>query len=160
MNVRFRRISRRNPAKTGVFPMTRADSASVLIPPGSPLAIGWRADVAALLIRHGLAEMMEVLTAFAELCRRREPDTARDPLDCTESLTADGQRRTGRPNCGPSTVLTVARIADPARRRIKHKAELLAAEKVALLRQTRMPHPSRIPGRRELARQRRVQVVS
>src|SRR5262249_36938045 len=122
MNVRFSRISRRNPAKTGVFPMTRADSASVPIPPGSPLAIGWRADVAALLMRHGLAEMMEVLTAFAELCRRREPDTARDPLDCAEPLTADEPRH-GRPNCGPSTVLTVARIADPARRRIKHKAE-------------------------------------
>ena len=116
--------------------------------------------MAALLIRHGLAEMMEVLTAFAELCRRREPDTARDPLDCAEPLSAGQARRTGRPNCGPSTVLTVARIADPARRRIKHKAELLAAEKLALLRETRMPHPSRIPGRKELARRRRVQVVS
>ena len=139
--------------------MSRADSASVLIPPGSPLAIGWRADVAALLICYGLAEMMEVLTAFAELCRRREPDTARDPLDCAEPLSAGEARRTGRPNCGPSTALTVARIADPARRRIKHKAELLAAEKLALLRQTRMPHPNRIPGRKELAR-RHVQVVS
>ena len=139
--------------------MSRANSTSVPIPPGSPLAMGWRADVAALLMRHGLAEMMEVLTAFAELCRRREPDTARDPLDCAEPLTAGEARRTGRPNCGPATVLTVARIADPARRRIKHKAELLAAEKLALLRQTRMPHPNRIPGRKELAR-RHVQVVS
>jgi hypothetical protein len=103
---------------------------------------------------------MEVLTAFAELSRRREPDTARDPLDCAEPLIADGPRRSGRPNCGPSTVLTVARIADPARRRIKHKAELLAAEKVALLCQTRMPRPSRIPGRKAPARRRRVQVVS
>src|SRR5262249_22640823 len=66
--------------KAGVFPMTRADSASVPIPPGSPLAIGWRADVAALLIRHGLIEMMDVISAYAELCVRQEPDTALDPL--------------------------------------------------------------------------------
>jgi hypothetical protein len=52
-----------------------------------------------LLNRHGLAEIMEVMTAFAELCRRHEPDTARDPLDCAEPLSAEEARRTGRPNC-------------------------------------------------------------
>src|SRR5262249_23928364 len=74
-------------------------------------------------------------SAFAELCMHHEPDTAHDPLD---------------------GAATVRRVADPACRRMEHKAELLAAEKRAL---PRLPRPSRIPGRAELAR-RRVQVVS
>jgi hypothetical protein len=71
-----------------------------LIPPDSPLASGWRADAVALLVRYGLPEMFDVMSAFAELCQRREPDSARDPLDC----------------------------AAPARRRISQKAAVQSAE--------------------------------
>jgi hypothetical protein len=158
----FRGASRAEiPPKTGVFPMTRADSASVPIPPGSPLAIGWRADVAALLMRHGLAEMMDVISAYAELCVRQEPDTALDPLDRVESVRIE-LPRSGRPNCGPETVLTVARIADPAFRRIDTVAELEAAHKRTMLAATRMPLPSRIRGgsKKSLRTRRRAIVVA
>jgi hypothetical protein len=161
MNVRFRRISRRNPAKTGVFPMTRAESASVPIPPGSPLAIGWRAEAIALIARHGLIEMMDVISAYAELCVRQEPDTALDPLDRVETVRIE-RPRSGRPNCGPETVLTVARIADPAYRRIDTVAELEAAHKRTMLAATRMPLPSRIRGgsKKSLRTRRRAVVVA
>jgi hypothetical protein len=51
-----------------------AHSPSVPIPPGSPLATGWRALVAALLEQHGVAEMLDVLAAYAELRCQHEPD--------------------------------------------------------------------------------------
>ena len=75
------------------------------IPRGSPLATGWRAQAVALLACHGLVEMMDVISAYAELCVRREPDSHIDPLDCET---------------------TVLRMADPAFRRIDHVAEQLA----------------------------------
>ena len=53
-----------------------------LIPPDSPLATGWRAEAVRWLLDHGVPEMLDVISAFAELSRRREPDTGRDPLDC------------------------------------------------------------------------------
>jgi hypothetical protein len=49
----------------------------------------------ALLARHGLVEAMDVISAYAELCVRREPDSPIDPLD------------------------TINRMADPAFRRIE-----------------------------------------
>jgi hypothetical protein len=121
--------------------MTRADSASVLIPPGSPLAIGWRAQAVALVARHGLIEMMDVISAYAELCVRQEPDSPIDPLDCPA---------------------TIARIADPAFRRIDHVAELEAAHKRTMLAATRMPLPSRIRGgsKKSLRTRRRAVVVA
>jgi hypothetical protein len=75
------------------------------IPPGSPLATGWRAQAVALLAAHGLVNMMDVISAYAELCVRREPDSSIDPLDCEA---------------------TVLRMADPAFRRIDRVAEQLA----------------------------------
>ena len=141
--------------------MTRADSASVLIPPGSPLAVGWRAQAIALIARHGLIEMMDVISAYAELCVRQEPDTALDPLDRVETVRIE-RPRSGRPNCGPETVLTVARIADPAFRRIDTVAELEVAHKRAMLAATRMPLPSRIRGgsKKSLKTRRRAVVVA
>jgi hypothetical protein len=59
-----------------------AQSPSVPIPPGSPLATGWRAIVAALLEQHGVAEMLDVLAAYAELRCRHEPD------DCSDAAEA------------------------------------------------------------------------
>ena len=55
---------------------------AALIPPDSPLATGWRADAVTWLLEHGVPEMLDVISAFAELSQRREPDTAYDPLDC------------------------------------------------------------------------------
>jgi hypothetical protein len=101
-----------------------AQSPSVPIPSGSPLATGWRAMVAALLEQHGVAELLDVLAAYAELRCLHEPDNC----SAAEEAAQGGWYR----------------IADPAVRRIKAKAELLAAEKRAL---PRLPHPTRIRSR-------------
>src|SRR6516162_8751296 len=102
------------------------------IPPGSPLATGWRAQAVALLAAHGLVNMMDVISAYAELCVRREPDSHIDPLDCEA---------------------TVLRMADPAFRRIDHVAEIAAAEDRGVL-----ATPSRIKsgGKKSLKTRRRV----
>jgi hypothetical protein len=136
------RISRRNPAKTGVFPMTRADSASVPIPPGSPLAIGWRAKVVALLARYGPHEIMDVISAYAELCVQADPD------NCSAAEeSAQG---------------SWFKLADPAFRRIDGVAGLKAARDKAMLAATRMPLPSRIRGggKKSLRPRRRAVVVA
>jgi hypothetical protein len=75
------------------------------IPPDSPLAHGWRHEMAQLALRFGLAESLDVLAQLAEF------------------LTADERRRHKRPR--------VAVLADqeldpldtqaPARRRINRK---------------------------------------
>ena len=44
------------------------------IPSDSPLARGWRRTVAELLERHGVHELLDVLSAYAELRCRHEPD--------------------------------------------------------------------------------------
>jgi hypothetical protein len=80
----------------------------------------------ALLARHGLIEMMDVISAYAELCVRREPDSPIDPLD------------------------TISRMADPAFRRIAVVAERLAAEE-----QGRLPAAHAGHSRRSVARRRR-----
>jgi hypothetical protein len=55
------------------------------IPCDSPLARGWRRTVAELLERHGVHELLDVLSAYAELRCRHEPD------DCsTTEETAQG----------------------------------------------------------------------
>src|SRR5262249_15912817 len=59
-------VGARNPPRSASVPFT--------VPPGSPLAIGWRAQLAALLERHGLAELLDVLAAYAELRCQHEPD--------------------------------------------------------------------------------------
>jgi hypothetical protein len=59
----------------------------------------------ALLAAHGLVNMMDVISAYAELCVRWEPDSPIDPLDCEA---------------------TVLRMADPAFRHIDRVAEQLA----------------------------------
>jgi hypothetical protein len=80
--------------------------------------------VAALLEQHGVAELLDVLAAYAELRCQHEPDNC----SAAEEAAQGGWYR----------------IADPARRRIDHKAELLAAQKRAL---PGLPHPSRIRSR-------------
>jgi hypothetical protein len=59
-----------------------AQSPSVPIPPGSPLATGWRLKAVELLERHGVHEMLDVLAAYAELRCRHEPD------DCSGAAEA------------------------------------------------------------------------
>jgi hypothetical protein len=44
------------------------------IPSDSPLARGWGRTVAELLERHGVHEVLDVLSAYAELRCRHEPD--------------------------------------------------------------------------------------
>jgi hypothetical protein len=68
------------------------------IPPGSPLATGWRADAVRWLDRHGINEMLDLLAAYAELRCRQEPD------DCSAAAEAEAG--------------TWYRIAEPAVRRI------------------------------------------
>ena len=122
--------------------MTRADSASVPIPAGSPLAIGWRAQAIALIARHGLIEMMDVISAYAELCVRADPD------NCS-----------GREEAAQGTWF---KLADPAFRRIDQVAELCAARDRAMLAASRMPLPSRIRGgsKKSLRTRRRAVVVA
>jgi hypothetical protein len=95
--------------------MPRGDSLS--IPRATPLATGWRSQIAAILQKHGLANVMDAVVAFAELCCQADPD------DCSaaEESAQGGWYR-------------------PAKRRIDAKAERLAAFK----RSNRFPHPKRI----------------
>jgi len=44
------------------------------IPPGSPLATGWRFQAVLLLERHGVQDMIDTIAAYAELRCRLEPD--------------------------------------------------------------------------------------
>jgi hypothetical protein len=77
--------------------------------------------------------MVDVISAYAELCVRQEPDSPIDPLDCEA---------------------TVLRMADPAFRRIDAVAEQFAAQD----RGIRLPLPSRIKGggKKSLKTRRRV----
>jgi hypothetical protein len=52
--------------------MPRADSPQ--IPPGSPFAIGWRAHLAAMILQNGLADVVDAVSAFSELCCDADPD--------------------------------------------------------------------------------------
>ena len=102
------------------------------IPAGSPLATGWRATLVALLEEHGLVDVLDTVSAFAELAVRREPDTAEDPLDkrsvpLHQLLPGWFQRHgnhRGRISMkedhrSPFGSVTPRRVADPALRRIE-----------------------------------------
>ena len=106
---------------------SRSPSVPFTIPADSPLATGWRSTLAELLVRHGLAEVMHVISAYAELRVRHEPD------DCSmaeEMAQGKWYRR-------------------PAQRQIDAKEELLAAE----LRNLPSPvYARRIAHGKELAR--------
>jgi hypothetical protein len=107
---------------------------AALIPRGSPLAVGWRADLVAILMARNLVDVMDTIAQFAELRVRLEPDTARDPLDAAEPSvvdrpplpTASGCLHSRRQNKG-DIPLTTARAADPAHRRIDAVTEMLRA---------------------------------
>jgi len=110
---------------------------AALIPRGSPLSIGWRAELVAILTARGLVDVMDPIAQYAELHVRPEPDPARDPLDAAEPSVVDTKRayvdpRTGRviqgrrPNKG-DVPLSTARAADPAHRRIDAVTEMLRA---------------------------------
>ena len=101
---------------------------TALIPCGSPLAAGWRADLVAILLPRSLVDVMDTIAQFAELSVRREPDTARDPLDASETIFQ--RDSVGRPRLNDDSPLTVARAADPAYRRIDRIAELGRSENV------------------------------
>ena len=53
----------------------RSPSVPFTIPPDSPLATGWRATLAELLLRHDVQDVLDAVAAFAELRCRQEPDT-------------------------------------------------------------------------------------
>ena len=97
-----------------------------LIPRGSPLATGWRADLVAILLARNLVDVMDTIAQFAEMCVRREPDTARDPLDAAESAVFRRAESKGRTKLNDDAPLTMNR-ADPAHRRIDRIAELESA---------------------------------
>jgi hypothetical protein len=110
---------------------------AALIPRGSPLAVGWRADLVAILLSRNLVDVMDTIAQFAELRVRAEPDTARDPLDGTEPAF---HRARVRLNKG-DVPLTTARAADPAHRRIDAVVENLIA-----IHQDREAKPGRLRG--------------
>jgi hypothetical protein len=98
---------------------------AALIPRGSPLAVGWRADLVAILLSRNLVDVMDTIAQFAELRVRAEPDTARDPLDAVEESIVD---RPGRRLNKGDVPLTTARAADPTHRRIDAVTEMLRAK--------------------------------
>ena len=100
---------------------------AALIPPNSPLTFGWRADLVAILVARNLVDVMDTIAQFAELCVRRDPDTARDPLDAAESAVFCRAEVKGRTKLNDDAPLTMNRAADPAHRRIDRIAELDSA---------------------------------
>jgi hypothetical protein len=124
---------------------------AALIPRGSPLAVGWRADLVAILLSRNLVDVMDTIAQFAELRVRAEPDTARDPLDAAEESVVERRRLftdpQGKPYYGPprpnkgDVPLTTARAADPAHRRIDAVVENLIA-----LHQGRDAAPAKLRG--------------
>ena len=100
---------------------------AALIPPNSPLTFGWRADLVAILVARNLVDVMDTIAQFAEMCVRRDPDTARDPLDAAESAVFCRAEVKGRTKLNDDAPLTMTRAADPAHRRIDRIAELESA---------------------------------
>ena len=100
---------------------------AALIPPNSPLTFGWRADLVAILVARNLVDVMDTIAQFAELCVRRDPDTARDPLDAAESAVFCRAEVKGRTKRNDDAPLTLTRAADPAHRRIDAVVESLIA---------------------------------
>jgi hypothetical protein len=54
------------------------------MPPDSPLAVGWRAALTELLLRHDVQDVLDAVTAFAELRCRQEPDTDKGWRDAAD----------------------------------------------------------------------------
>jgi hypothetical protein len=111
---------------------------AALIPRGSPLAVGWRADLVGILLARNLVDVMDTIAQFAELRVRAEPDTVRDPLDAAEPSVVD---RPGRRLNKGDVPLTTARAADTAHRRIDAVVENLVA-----LHQARDASPGKLRG--------------
>src|SRR5262245_10763416 len=63
-----------NPTFSPVAPRSSAVSAVADIPRKSPLATGWRAALAQALEQHGLHEVLDAISAYAELRNRHERD--------------------------------------------------------------------------------------
>jgi hypothetical protein len=112
--------------------LPRPPSVPLAIPAGSPLRTGWRATLVALLQEHGLVDVLDTVSAFAELAVRREPDTAEDPLDKRSvplhQLLPGWFQRHGKhrgrismkeDHRSPFGAVTPRRVADPALRRIE-----------------------------------------
>jgi hypothetical protein len=107
------------------------------VPRGSPLATGWRAHLVAMLQEHGLVDVLDTVSAFAELAVRREPDTAEEPLDKHRSVPLHellpgwfrGQKgyrsriSLAESHRGPFAAVSARRAADPAVRRIESVEE-------------------------------------
>ena len=123
---------------------------AALIPRGSPLAIGWRAELAAILLTRKLVDVMDTIAQFAELSVRQEPDTARDPLDAAEPAVFRRAEVKGRTKLNDDAPLTTARAADPAHRRIDCIAEIDRAENIG-----RSPRPFILRGHASKLRTRR-----
>jgi hypothetical protein len=121
---------------------------AALIPRGSPLAVGWRADLVAILLTRTLVDVMDTIAQFAELRVRAEPDSARDPLDAAEPSVVDkkcyvdsaGRLIQGRRLNKGDVPLTTARAADPAHRRIDAVTEMLRAAENDREPSTNKPH--------------------
>ena len=113
--------------------LPRPLSVPLPIPSGSPLRTGWRATLVALLQEHGLVDVLDTVSAFAELAVRREPDTAEDPLDGQRSVPlhqllpgwfqhhGNHRRRISmkEDHRSPFGAVTPRRVADAALRRIE-----------------------------------------
>jgi hypothetical protein len=62
----------------------RSPSVPFTIPPDSPLAVGWRAALAELLLRHDVQDVLDAVAAYAELRCRQEPDTDKGWRDAAD----------------------------------------------------------------------------
>ena len=55
------------------------------IPADSPLATGWRAVAVGLLEKHGLQDVLDLISAYAELRCRAEPDNCTAEEEAAQS---------------------------------------------------------------------------
>src|SRR5262249_41086510 len=95
-----------------VAPRSRAVSAALhpfTVPPDSPLPSGWRAAIADALDRYGVHDVMDAISAYAELRCRHEPD------NCS---AAEESAQGGWYRSAPG----FRKIAGPAQRRIEENA--------------------------------------
>src|SRR5262249_9508162 len=82
MEVAIRAFCPENPTFSPVAPRSSAVNAvadALSVPRNSPLAKGWRAALVAMLAEHGLVDVLDTVSAFAELACRAEPDPTAHP---------------------------------------------------------------------------------